>query len=278
MTPPLVSVVTVCWNSAATIEQTLRSVAAQVGPVVEHILIDGGSTDGTLAIIDRFRAQAGSPISTVVSEPDRGIYDAMNKGIALARGEVIALLNADDVYSRSDVLQTVCQALSPSSSGRGGASGGGGSLDAVYGDVSFFRETDDGERQFVRRFNSGRFRPDRIGWGWMPAHPALFFHRRVYQIYGVYRPDYRIAGDFEYVARVFGGTQGRATVRSVYLPEVLVFMQMGGLSTSGWRTTVKANQEVLRACHENGIPSNMLKILSKYPAKLLEFLRRRTAS
>jgi hypothetical protein len=139
-------------------------------------------------------------------------------------------------------------------------------VDAVYGNVAFVR-ADDLER-VVRVYRSQHFRPSRIAWGWMPAHPALFLSRKVFERFGDFKTDYAIAADFEFVARTFSspGFSYR------YLPKVLVKMRMGGISTKGWRSTVTLNREVLRACRENGIRSNYLKILSKYPAKALEFL------
>ena len=121
--------------------------------------------------------------------------------------------------------------------------------------------------RIVRVYRSGRFRPSRIAWGWMPAHPAIFLSRAVFEKFGRFRTDYAIAGDFEFVARTFS----TAGFKYRYLPQVLVKMRMGGISTKGWRSTLVLNKEVMRACRENGIPSNYLKILSKYPAKALEF-------
>jgi hypothetical protein len=138
-------------------------------------------------------------------------------------------------------------------------------LDALLGDVEFFRPED--PARTVRRYRSDRFKPDRIAWGWMPAHPALFLRRHVYEKFGLFRTDYRIAGDFEFCARIFKGN----TLAYRSLPETLVRMRVGGISTGGWRNTVLLNREVLRACHENGINTNLFKICSKYPAKVLEF-------
>ena len=246
------SIVTVCYNSALTIEDTLRSVAAQTWPQVEHILVDGASTDGTLEIVERHR----DTLAKVISEPDRGIYDAMNKGVHAASGDVIGFLNADDVYAHQDVLAVVAETMERNH------------LDALFGDVGFFHSGD--PSRLVRRYSSARFRPERIAWGWMPAHPALFLRRDVFQKAGPFRTNYRIAGDFEFVARAFG----RHSLRYRHFPQVLVRMRMGGVSTGGWRNTLLLNQEVLRACRENGIPTNMLKILSKYPVKLLEYFRK----
>lgn len=247
-----ISIITVTFNAAQTIADTLASVVEQTHPNIEHIVVDGGSMDGTLAVIQ----QHGQHVARLISEPDRGIYDAMNKGLGLATGEIVGFLNADDIYAESTILAQVSAIFAKEN------------LDALFGDVEFF--SPDRPTQPVRRYHSERFRPERISWGWMPAHPALFLRREVYERFGEFKTDYRIAGDFELVARMFHG----GTLRYQHLPEVLVKMRTGGVSTGGWRNTLLLNQEVLRACRENGIPTNLVKILSKYPAKLLEFLSR----
>lgn len=247
-----ISVITVCFNSAQTIESTLCSVATQANAEVEHIVVDGASTDKTVTILQSYLDQ----LARVISEPDRGIYDAMNKGVRVATGDVIGFLNADDVYAHQNVLATVAEVMTREH------------LDAMFGDVEFFRPGS--PIRTFRRYSSARFRPDRIAWGWMPAHPALFVRREVFQQVGLFRTDYRIAGDFEFVARAFSKNR----LRYRHLPQVLVRMRTGGISTGGWRNTLLLNREVLRACRENGIPTNMLKILSKYPAKLLEYFHK----
>lgn len=247
-----ITVITVAFNAASTIADTLESVASQTYHHVEHVVVDGASTDGTMAVIERH----GKHVARLVSEPDRGIYDAMNKGLRLATGEVIGFLNADDVYADPDVLARVSAIMEAEK------------LDALFGDADFV--SPDRPDRPVRRYCSERFRPDRIAWGWMPAHPTLFLRRHVYERFGVFRTDYRIAGDFELVARIFHG----GTLRYRHVPEVLVRMRTGGISTGGWRSTLQLNREVLRACRENGIATSLPKILSKYPAKLLEFLHR----
>ena len=240
------------FNAVDTIEDTVQSVGSQTYSRVEHILVDGASTDGTLEIIERHRDK----LARAISEPDCGIYDAMNKGVHAATGDVIGFLNADDVYAHQNVLAVVAETMERHH------------LDALFGDVGFFHSKNPG--CMVRRYSSASFRPDRIAWGWMPAHPALFLRREVFQKVGPFRTDYRIAGDFEFVARAFG----KQSLRYRHLPEVLVQMRLGGVSTGGWRNTLLLNQEVLRACRENDIPTNMLKIFSKYPAKLLEYFRK----
>lgn len=247
-----ISIVTVAFNAARTIAGTLQSVAAQTHRDIEHIVVDGGSADGTLEII----ARQGSHVARLVSEPDKGIYDAMNKGLGLATGEIIGFLNADDVYADNGVLERVAGIMA------------GNDLDAVFADAEFLSPA--GRARPMRRYRSDRFRPERIAWGWMPAHPSLFLRRGVYQRFGNFRIDYRIAGDFELVARIFH----RGTLKYRYVPEVWVRMQTGGISTGGWRNTLLLNREVLRACRENGIRTSLPRILSKYPAKLLEFFHR----
>ena len=247
-----ISIITVTFNAATTLADTLQSVAAQIHPDIEHLVVDGASTDGTQDVVARY----GSHLARFVSEPDQGIYDAMNKGLALATGDVIGFLNADDVYADDGVLQRVAEIMSRNN------------LDAVFGDAVFVNPAH--PARSVRRYCSARFCPARIAWGWMPAHPSLFLRRGVYECFGHFRTDYRIAGDFELVARIFHG----GTLKYRHVPEVWVRMRTGGISTGGWRNTVLLNREVLRACRENGIPTNLTKILSKYPAKLFEFLRR----
>lgn len=246
-----ISVITVCFNAVNTIADTLESVATQTQPDIEHIVVDGASTDGTLDVVKRYKH-----VFKMISEPDHGIYDAMNKGLDLATGEVIGFLNADDIYADSGVLERVSATMARED------------LDALFGDAEFVSSTR--PNRPLRRYHSKHFSPKRIAWGWMPAHPTLFLNRDVYERFGKFRIDYRIAGDFELVARMFHG----GTLSYRHTPEVLVRMRTGGVSTGGWRNTLLLNREVLRACRENGIPTNLLKILSKYPEKLLEFLYR----
>jgi glycosyltransferase involved in cell wall biosynthesis len=248
----LISVITVSYNSAETLEQTLKSVVEQDWPKIEHILIDGASTDGTADIIERYKGI----LTQVVSEPDQGIYDAMNKGLNLAKGDIICFLNADDQYATQTVLTQVATQMREHE------------LDALLGDVGFFHKAN--PERMIRRYRSNRFRPERLAWGWMPAHPALFLSRAVVQRVGGFKTHYRIAGDFEFILRTFHGQ----ALRYQHLPEVLVRMQSGGVSNNGWSAKVRLNQEVLRACRENGLRTNIFKILAKYPTKFLELIQK----
>lgn len=246
-----ISIVTVAYNAAATIADTLASVEEQGFADVEHIVIDGGSTDGTQDIVSAALRSGGQ----FLSERDEGLYDAMNKGVTRATGDVIGVLNADDILAGNHVLGLIA--------GRFAELG----VDAVLGDVAFFR--DGAPERVVRRYDSGYFRPDRVAWGIMPAHPGMYLTRDAYRRVGPYRMDYRIAADFEFVARAFL----RHRISFVHLPEIVVKMRLGGISTSGWKARMTINREVLRACRENGIYSNPLMIASKYPRKLLELVR-----
>jgi glycosyltransferase involved in cell wall biosynthesis len=246
-----ISVITVCYNSAKTLERALQSVVDQDWPHIEHIVIDGGSTDETSLILKRF-----NHLAALVSEPDKGIYDAMNKGLKLATGEIICFLNADDQYASTSILSYVAKMMMDSK------------VDALMGDVVFFRK--DNPNRSVRRYRSDRFTPERLAWGWMPAHPGLFITSKEVKRVGYFKVDYKIAGDFEFIIRIFN----KQNIRYQYVPEVLVRMQVGGVSTSGLRSKILLNFEVLRACRENGLKTNLFKILSRYPAKTLEFLWR----
>lgn len=246
-----ITVITACLNRAATISDAIDSVRRQTHGDIEHIVVDGGSTDGTLAVLQ----QRGDSLARIISGPDQGIYDALNKGIIASTGSLIGFLHSDDVYADDDVLRSVAEEVEKRS------------LEALYGDVVYVRP-DDVDR-IVRRFSSRRFTPARLAWGWMPAHPALFVSRRLFERFGLFKTDYRIAADFEFIARIFS----RGDFRYAYLPKVVVKMRLGGISTRSWRSRVTNNVEVMRACRENGIRTNYLKILSKYPAKLLEYVR-----
>ena len=245
-TTPLISVITVCRNSGESLAHTLRSVGEQDWPHIEHIVIDGASIDGTVEIIERFR----SKLAHFSSQPDKNLYDAMNKGLDCASGDIICFLHAKDYYVSSTVLSRVASQMREFG------------LDALIACVEFFHEVN--PERMVRRYRSGIFKPELLAWGWMPAHPALFLSRSVVQRVGHFKVDYQIASDFEFIVRAFHGHN----LKYQYLPDVVVRMPMGGISTKSWGSSVSLNREVLRACRENGLCTNMLKILSKYPVKI----------
>lgn len=239
-----VSIITAVRNGVAAITPTLRSVREQNFPNVEHIVIDGASTDGTLEILE----QEERHIAFLRSGRDLGVYDAFNKGLLLATGDVVAYLNAGDTYASRYVVAEVVQRLERSDA------------DALFGDVAITRDIGG---PTIRRYRSSKFSPERIARGFMPAHPAQFIRRRVYDRYGTYNASYMIAGDFEFIARAF--RRGGASYE--YLPEILTAMPVGGLSSRGWRSYLTITREMTRACKANGIRTNSLLLLARLPMK-----------
>ena len=215
------SIITVCYNSANTIADTLQSVSGQKNVNVEHVLVDGASTDATLQIIKRYAEGA-----TLVSEPDQGIYDAMNKGIRLASGDIIGTLNADDFYRDDHVLEEVAQVfLDPT-------------VEACYGDLVYVRQDHVG--QVVRFWRSTAFKPGLFKLGWMPAHPTFFVRASVYERLGAFDLNYKIAADFELLFRFI--EQNR--IKTVYLPKVLVKMRLGGTTNKNMANVATQNREI----------------------------------
>lgn len=249
-----VSIITVVRNAVATIQDTISSVSSQNHNNIEHIIIDGGSTDGTLEVIRKHIDK----LSRVLSEPDRGIYDAMNKGIKVAHGDFLGFLNSDDIYANDKVISKIVGIMKKQK------------VDAVYGDLVYVSPNN--LQRVLRHYNSGWFNSNMIAKGYMPAHPTLFLSNRVYKQYGYYKIDYSIAADFEFVARVFG----KGDISYYYLPEVMVKMRQGGVSTKNWKSNWILNKEILRACKENDIDTNILKVLSKYPRKILGLITKGT--
>jgi glycosyltransferase involved in cell wall biosynthesis len=246
-----ISIITAVRNAAAAVPHTLRSIAAQDYPDYEHVVVDGASTDDTVEIV----RMSGSRKLNLISERDTGIYDAFNKGVRLARCDVIGFLNAGDTYASPQSLSRIAGAFSDPQ------------IDAVFGDVVIV----DAEHPevVVRRYDSARFSPAQVGYGIMPAHPTLYMRRSVYEKFGLYDASYRIAGDFELVARVFVGGK----IRYRRIDEVLVRMPRGGVSTSGPRATYTITREMRRACAQNGISTNYFKLVSRLVRKATEYLR-----
>jgi glycosyltransferase involved in cell wall biosynthesis len=244
------SVITVSLNRVNLIGDTIDSVQSQSFQDVEQIFIDGGSTDGTVDVILKKK----KPGDVFLSEPDGGIYDAINKGLKLATGNIISILHSDDRYENNFILSRVAEKFSESN------------VDIVYGDAIFFTEKS-GEK-VVRRYHSGALTLKRLEWGWMPAHTAMFIKREIYQVNGDYKLGYRIASDYEFLCRLLSTSK----INYRYIPEVLVRMAIGGISTSGYKNTFLLNREVFRACHENGLKTNFIKLLSKYPSKFMGLL------
>lgn len=247
-----ISIITATCNAAATIADCLESVRTQTAPC-EHLIIDNASTDGTLALVDEY-----PHVQRVVSEPDRGIYDAMNKGIALATGEVIGILNADDFYADERVLERVARVFEDPA------------VMSCYGDLEYVREsntetTQTAQCKVVRYWKSGSFTPSSFYWGWMPPHPTFFVRRCVYQQYGVFNTGLGSAADYELMLRLLLKNR----LKTVYIPQVLVKMRVGGASNKSLTARLRANRMDRRAWEVNGLtpyPWTMLmKPLRKLP-------------
>lgn len=247
-----VSIITVTYNSVLTIRDTIESILCQDYPNIEYILIDGASTDGTVELV----ASYGERISHFISEPDQGMYDALNKGLALATGDLIGILNSDDVYSHSQVITTVVNAMQNAQA------------DCVFADLVYVSPTN--LDKVVRYYSSATFSPRRFAYGWMPAHPTVFIKRWAYDCYGYFKTDYAIAADYELLIRFLFTHQ----LPYAYVPQVWVKMRTGGISTSNLMSNWILNREIVRACAENNISTNLFKVFSKYFTKIFQLVNR----
>ncbi|MEH6639977.1 MAG: glycosyltransferase family 2 protein [Porticoccaceae bacterium] len=243
-----ITIITVCYNSVSTISDTIASVVRQNYDNIEHIIVDGGSTDGTLDIV---RSAPG--ISNYISESDNGIYDAMNKGVALASGEVIGVLNADDFYPDSDVLNSVAQIFLDQPD-----------IDMVLGDVDFVRSVN--VTKMVRSYSAIKFSPWKLRFGFMPPHPGAFIKKSAYDQVGQYKLGYKIGADFDMFVRMLLVHK----LDYVKLEKNLVRMRVGGVSTSGFGSYITSTKEILRSLNENEIYSNVFMILMRLPIKYVQ--------
>jgi len=250
-----VSLITVCRNVAPVIGETLDSVLGQTHPDLEVIVIDGASTDGTVAIIQQHLADPTWAARKLkwISEPDHGIYDAMNKGLRLATGDIIGFVNAGDLLMTPDVVAKVVDAFVKSGA------------DAVYGDIIMVDETD--ITQVKRTWKSGTYRRDRFKEGWMPPHIATFIRKSAYDRFGHFNTDLRIAADYEILFRFLYKNR----IPAVHVPVVLVRFRLGGMSNGSVRHVLKANTEVRRSWKLNGLQAPPLLVTRKLWSKVLQF-------
>ncbi|HPS54272.1 MAG TPA: glycosyltransferase family 2 protein [Sedimentisphaerales bacterium] len=246
-----ISIITVCLNSAATIEDTVKSVICQEHKDIEYLIIDGGSTDGTLEIINRYRDK----ISRIISEPDNGIYDAMNKGICLAAGEVVGCLNADDIYTRNDALSLIRNVFETKDA------------DAVYGDIIY---VDKNNTDKIKRYwKSGSYKPGEFAKGWVPPHPAFFCRKEIYIKYGCFRKDMHIAADFELMMRFLE----KYKIKVQYLPESIVKMRTGGRANV-LQGMIRGNLEIIRSFKINDLHISPFFFISKPLTKISQIFKR----
>jgi len=248
-----ISIITVCYNSAQFLESAITSVLSQTHPHIEYIVIDGGSTDGTLSIL----ASSSEQIAHFVSEPDKGIYDAMNKGLELATGDVVGILNSDDFYPNNDVIADVVKVFEENPS-----------TEMVLGNVDFVSSVQLDKP--IRYYSSYHFKCWKMRFGFMPAHPGAFICRSAYEKVGDYKLDYKIAADFEWFVRAFLVEK----LSYVKLNKTLVRMREGGVSTSGLKSYWVISHEVVRALRDNGIYSNLFFVLMRLPIKAFHKLTR----
>ncbi|GGI54441.1 glycosyltransferase family 2 protein [Oxalicibacterium solurbis] len=226
----IISIITVCYNSAATIKDTLQSVAIQTYPSIEHLIVDGLSKDATMDVVRQF-----PHVTHAVSEQDGGIYDAMNKGIAMATGNVIGFVNADDFYASPDVLASVMQVFEDPT------------VEACYGDLCYVKQEE--TSSVVRYWRSFDFKPGLFLRGWCPPHPTFFVRKDVYERCGGFDLNYKIAADVELMMRFLEAQ----SVRSRYIPKILVNMRMGGTTNRSIKNVVNQNREIWRAFQKNGL-------------------------
>lgn len=246
---PDFTIITVVYNGERYIESAIKSVLGQKHHSIEYIIIDGGSSDSTVEIIKKYDQQ----LEYWISEPDKGIYDGMNKGIRLARGKYVGILNSDDFYESDDIL-TQIDGVFKNSSAR-----------CVFAHVRFI---DPVTHRTLRVYDSKNTPEKLFKWGFMPAHPTFFTYREDYFKYGLYKDDYKIAADYELLMRYI--YKYRLSYKRI--DEVIIAMRLGGASTGGIKSTIRLNKEIIRACRENGVSTNFLFLSLKYFRKIKEIM------
>lgn len=243
-----VSIITPAYNSGATIRDTIESVLSQTYPLIEYIVVDGASRDNTLAILHEYEYQ----IDKIISEPDNGIYDAMNKGIREASGDIVGVLNSDDFFTSVDTIEMIVKAFKDNE------------VDAVYGDVHFVDPAD--LSKSVRYYSSAIFRPWLFRFGFMPAHPSFYVKRECYARWGGYALEYKIAADFDLLIRFIYIRK----IKSKYIKKDIVTMRIGGISTRNVKNRILINKEIIKACRKYGIYTNWFWISLRYMYKIVE--------
>lgn len=246
-----ISIITATYNSAATVNDTLKSIAAQTYPDIEHIIVDGLSKDDTLESVRQY-----PHVAKMITEKDKGIYDAMNKGVRMASGDIVGILNSDDLYASNEVLEKVMKAFEDPT------------VDAVYGDLQYVAA--DNINKVVRTWIAGNYSSRSFYFGWMPPHPAFFVRREVYEKYGHFQLELRTAADYEIMLRFLL----KHKIKAVYLPELLVKMRAGGASNASLKHRINANKEDRKAWEMNGLQPYFFTIWLKPLRKVVQFFKR----
>jgi len=246
-----VSIITVVWNNKDTIKDAIDSVLNQSYEDVEYIIVDGASTDGTIEIINSY----GDKISKFLSEKDSGLYDAMNKGISLATGDIIGILNSDDLYIDRNVLKKIVSIFREQK------------VNSVFADLVYVKP--ENLNKVVRYYDSSKCFPQYFKYALYPAHPTFFVKKEIYEKFGYFKTDYKIAADFDIMARFLYTNK----LSFYYFNEAIIKMRLGGVSTSLSSIWINSREQ-LRVCNENNIKTNILNILLKYPSKVFGLLKR----
>ena len=244
-----ISIVTVTYNSAVTLRDTIESVLRQEYHNLEYIIFDGVSKDDTIRIIKEYEPKFNGRMKWF-SEKDMGMYDAMNKGIRMATGDVVGIINSDDFYHKTDVISKIVDAFKQPD------------VEAVFADVRFVNP--DNLDKTVRYYSSKNFSPNRFRFGFMPAHPTFFTYKKFFDEFGYYKTDYKIAADYELLIRFLHTNK----LNYKYLPLDVMKMRTGGASTASIKSNILLNKEIVRACHENGIKTWFPLLLLKYFIKV----------
>lgn len=251
-----ISIITTTYNSANTLRDTFNSILSQTFTNIDYRVIDGGSEDGTINLIKEYEPKFNGNMHWI-SEPDKGLYDAMNKGIRNATGDIVGILNSDDFFTSNDILETIAQTFA----GKEGIH-----IDAVYGDIHFVKPNN--LTKCVRYYSSKNFRPWLMRFGYMPAHPSFYARREIFEKYGYYSLDYKLAADFDMMVRLLCLHK----IRTKYIRKDFVTMRTGGASTSSVSHRLLLTKEDAKACKTHGIRSNYIMCSLKYFTKLFEFI------
>jgi glycosyltransferase involved in cell wall biosynthesis len=246
-----VSIITTTFNSSSTIAETMRSVGQQDYPLIEHIIVDGASADDTLRIVKQFTHSI-----SIISEKDDGIYDAMNKGILAASGDIIGILNSDDIYADSNVISKIVQAFQDPS------------VQCCYADMVYVDARD--ASKITRTWKSGKYNIRSFYWGWMPPHPTFFLRKSVYDQLGLYNKNMRSAADYEMMLRVMVHHK----MKAFYIPQIIVKMRTGGISNASLKNRIRANREDREAWRINGLKPNLFTLYLKPLRKITQFLKK----